>query len=112
MKSGPIARITNLISSLPDNDIVYGNKYLGLRDYDALSLLIRSAVHNIDKAWITTTPNKAQEKLREQFPLEGERITKLRSLQGEVEEYNQFLSLILGDEDDYIEDSDSTYEDN
>lgn len=111
MKSGPIARITCLIPNLPNEDIKYGNKYLSLRDYEALSLLVRSAVHEIDKAWITTTPNKKQENLRTQFPLEGERITNLKRLQGEVEEYNQFLSLILGDDDDYTEDIETDYED-
>jgi len=76
-----------------------------------LQLLINSALHNIEKAWAAVTPSKKQAELREEFPMEGDKIAQLETLKGEVDEYYEFLRIALGDDYDdiYCNDQEEDY---
>ena len=106
MIEGPFKRITRLLVSLPSSDLKFGQKYLDKRDYESLQLLINSALHNIEKAWAAVTPSKKQETLRNEFPMDGDKLAQLETLKGEVDEYSEFLRIALGDEYEYAYDDD------
>lgn len=111
MTEGPFKRISRLLVALPSSDLKYGKNYLDKKDYESLQLLINSALYNIEKAWAAVTPSKKQKILREEFPMEGNKIAQLETLKGEVDEYYEFLRIVLGDsyEDAYGDDQDEDY---
>lgn len=112
MTEGPFKRITRLLVSLPSGDIKYGHKYLDKRDYESLQLLINSALHNIEKAWAAINPSKQQQTLREEFPIDGDKLAQLETLKGEVDEYSEFLRIALGDDEEesiYYDDQEEDY---
>lgn len=81
---GPVDRMKDLVSSLPERDIKFAEKFINTRDFESLQLLVDSALVRVKNGLNKENPKEEYLKA----DLEG--ITKLKS---EVDIYCDALGI-------------------
>lgn len=92
--SKPVERIKSLISSLPENDISLGYKFLKDRNFDSLKMLVDSALYKTKKNIRSENPKE------EYLKVDIEELSKLKS---EVDLYLSILDPSNEESEEYDE---------
>lgn len=102
MTKTPVQKIQEMLSFLPEKDIVFGNKYLKLRDFESLQLLVKSAIIKVERNLTKENPKEDYLKLD---------LEKMKALKLEVDEYCNLLGLTnqLEDCEDEFDDYEGGY---
>lgn len=105
MKNNSLQQIKNLIKDLPPDDIKRAERFIKIRDFESLILLVKSAIKNIHTGINSVKPNIIVK--YKDYILNPEKRDSLDRLLAEAISYKEMLDRIFDEDED---NGDSFYE--